>query len=276
MSERGVFAVDRGIFDHSVFAREPFTQREAWIWLIAEAAYKPRTKRSDGKVISLQRGQLCHSIRFMADAWQWSKSRVDRFLDLLANQDMIRRDTGTRTPILTICNYDEYQRVALPSRDNSGTTGGTTPGQERDKLEDRENIKLGGGDERAQRSREIVAKCQEAAGDSLHPTGAAAMGVISDVLGWLDNGADLDEDVVPALRAAAARMRPGSLHSFAIVRERVAESVERRKRGLPVVDLVQPRAPPARARNTRSLIDGLDEIERRFSDVPPAYPRLAG
>ncbi len=30
-------------------------------------------------------------------------------------------------------------------------------------------------------------------------------------------------------------------------------------------------------RNTRSLIDGLDEIERRFSDVPPAaYPRLAG
>lgn len=83
MSERGVFAVDRGIFDHSVFAREPFTQREAWIWLIAEAAYKPRTKRSDGKVISLERGQLCHSIRFMAEAWQWSKSRVDRFLDVL-------------------------------------------------------------------------------------------------------------------------------------------------------------------------------------------------
>jgi len=52
MSERGVFAVDRGIFDHSVFAREPFTQCEAWIWLIAEAAYKPRTKRSDGKIIN--------------------------------------------------------------------------------------------------------------------------------------------------------------------------------------------------------------------------------
>lgn len=141
MSERGVFAVDRGIFDHSVFAREPFTQREAWIWLIAEAAYKPRTKRSDGKIINLQRGQLCHSIRFMAEAWQWSKSRVDRFLDVLGNQDMIRRDTGTRTPILTICKYDEYQRVSLPDRDNIGTTSGTTAGQERDKLEDIKNTK---------------------------------------------------------------------------------------------------------------------------------------
>lgn len=37
------------------------------------------------------------------------------------------------------------------------------------------------------------------------------------------------------------------------------------------------RSPPTIARNNRSLIDGLDEIERRFSDVPaPTYPRLAG
>jgi hypothetical protein len=141
LSERGVFAVDRGIFDHSVFAREPFTQREAWIWLIAEAAYKPRTKRADGKVISLQRGQLCHALRFMAEAWQWSKSRVDRFLDMIEKQDMIRRESGTRTPVITICKYDEYQRVSLPDRDNSGTTTGTTAGQQRDKLEDIETIK---------------------------------------------------------------------------------------------------------------------------------------
>jgi uncharacterized protein YdaU (DUF1376 family) len=39
-----------------------------------------------------------------------------------------------------------------------------------------------------------------------------------------------------------------------------------------------PRGPPFReARNNRSLIDGLDEIQRRFPDVPePGYPRLAG
>ncbi|MBN9453236.1 MAG: hypothetical protein J0I42_14910 [Bosea sp.] len=142
MSERGVFAVDRGIFEHPAFQREPFTQREAWLWLVAEAAFKERSKRADGKVIHLQRGQLCHSIRFMAEAWQWSKSRVDRFLTMLENRDMLRSEIGTRIPIITICNYCEYQRVSLPERDKSGTTSGTRAGQERDKLEDTENTEI--------------------------------------------------------------------------------------------------------------------------------------
>ncbi len=35
-------------------------------------------------------------------------------------------------------------------------------------------------------------------------------------------------------------------------------------------------APPGKAlRNNRSMLDGLDEIERRFADERPAYPRLA-
>jgi hypothetical protein len=142
VSERGVFAVDRGIFEHPAFQREPFTQREAWLWLVSEAAFKERSKRADGKVINLQRGQLCHSIRFMAEAWQWSKSRVDRFLTMLENRDMLRSETGTRTPIITICNYSEYQRVSLPERDKSGTTSGTRAGQERDKLESTENTEI--------------------------------------------------------------------------------------------------------------------------------------
>jgi len=32
----GFFAVDRGIFDNPSFAAEPFTQREAWMWLVAQ------------------------------------------------------------------------------------------------------------------------------------------------------------------------------------------------------------------------------------------------
>lgn len=138
MSERGVFAVDRGIFTDPDFAHEPFTEREAFLWLVSEAAWKPHGKRADGKVVDLKRGQLVHAVRFMAEAWQWSKSRVDRFLDRLENRDMIKRDRGTRTPIITICKYDAFQRVSLPDRDNSGTTAGTSAGQQRDKLEDRE------------------------------------------------------------------------------------------------------------------------------------------
>jgi hypothetical protein len=123
MSGRGVFAVDRGIWSNPAFADEPFTEREAFMWLVGEAAWKSYCKRADGKLVNLRRGELCHAVRFMAAAWGWSKSRVDRFLDRLENRDMIARDHGTRTPVLTISNYDTYQRVALPEqqRDNGGT-----------------------------------------------------------------------------------------------------------------------------------------------------------
>jgi hypothetical protein len=46
----GTFNVARGVFDHPVFAPEPFTEREAWLWLIAEAQWKPVRKRvRDGR-----------------------------------------------------------------------------------------------------------------------------------------------------------------------------------------------------------------------------------
>ncbi len=37
MSSKGVFGVDRDVFDNPVFKKEPFTEREAWIWLNARS-----------------------------------------------------------------------------------------------------------------------------------------------------------------------------------------------------------------------------------------------
>ncbi|WP_141339717.1 hypothetical protein [Bradyrhizobium sp. USDA 3458] len=143
MSERGVFAVDRGIWDHPMFPDEPFTEREAWQWLIGEASFKPRTRNIGGKVIPLDRGQLAASIRFMAERWTWSKSKVERFLKRLKTETMIETASGTGLLVITICNYDKYQRVSLPDRDEEQDSNrdarGTATGQQRDKREDTEN-----------------------------------------------------------------------------------------------------------------------------------------
>lgn len=142
MSERGVFAVDRGIWDHPIFADEPLTEREAWTWLIAEASFKPRARNVGGKIVRLERGQLAASVRFMGDKWQWSKSRVDRFLKRLKTETMIETDAGTGLLIITINNYNKFQRVSLPDgdsvRDDERDTRGTVAGQQRDKTEDTE------------------------------------------------------------------------------------------------------------------------------------------
>lgn len=140
MSERGVVAIDRGIFDHECFQDEPFTEREAWVWLIAEAAWKPRTRRVGSQTIALDRGQLVGSVRFMAERWGWSKSRVARFLDRLEHGDMISADCGTGISVITIRNYNTYQRVSLPDETQTGTQTGTIVGQSWDKREDIKNI----------------------------------------------------------------------------------------------------------------------------------------
>jgi len=114
VSERGVFAVDRGIWDHPSFANEPLTEREAWQWLIGEASFKDRTKRIGSVVLALSRGQVGASLRFMADKWQWSEPRVHRFLKRLKTDAMIDASTDAGITVITVCNYNKYQRVSLP------------------------------------------------------------------------------------------------------------------------------------------------------------------
>ena len=70
---RGHYKMERGWLKHEVFSGEPFGRRSAWIWLIEEAAFAPRQKMVGGTIITLERGQLCHPYRFLAEAWGWKK-----------------------------------------------------------------------------------------------------------------------------------------------------------------------------------------------------------
>lgn len=129
----GTVNIARSIFHDAAFKDQPFTEREAFMWMVMEASWKDREKRIDNKVVSLKRGQLAASIRFMAEAWSWQKSTVDRFLKRLENRDMIGTDSGTGVNVITICKYNEYQGGETDSgtaknekRDSSGTAAGQT------------------------------------------------------------------------------------------------------------------------------------------------------
>lgn len=139
MSERGVFAVDRGIWDHPSFADEPLTEREAWAWLIGEASFKARTKRVGSSVVELDRGQVAASLRFMADKWQWKEPRVRRFLKRLKTDAMIDAATDAGITVITICNYNKYQRVSLPKDAATDAPVDAATTQQRRKVEDTED-----------------------------------------------------------------------------------------------------------------------------------------
>jgi hypothetical protein len=136
MSERGVFAVDRGIWAHYLLgSKDAFSRREAWLWLVSEAAWKPHRRRLAGRTLELQRGQLAASLRFVAEKWSWAEPRVRRFLRQIQSEGMIDVTTDAGVTVITICKYSKYQRVSLPN--DASTDAAST--QERRKVEHTES-----------------------------------------------------------------------------------------------------------------------------------------
>lgn len=124
----GTVNISRCIWEDTAFKAQPFTEREAFMWLVMEASWKAREKRVGTVAVKLERGQLATSIRFMAAAWSWQKSTVDRFLKRLENRDMIGTASGTGVTVITICKYNEYQGGDR----QSGTPPAVKSGQQRD------------------------------------------------------------------------------------------------------------------------------------------------
>jgi hypothetical protein len=146
MSERGVFAVDRGIWSDPDFADEKFSEREAFLWLVGEAAWRPVRVRVGSATIDLARGQCAFSTRFMAEKWKWSEARVRRYLGRLREAGIIDAAADARATHVTIRKYDRFQRVSLPT--DAGNDGNAThlrrtadapATRQRRKEEDREN-----------------------------------------------------------------------------------------------------------------------------------------
>lgn len=129
----GTVNIARSLFADEAFKDQPYTEREAFMWMVMEASWKDRVKRVGVAVVELKRGQLAASVRFMADAWGWEKSTVDRFLKRLEKRDMIGTDIGTGINVITIRKYNDYQGRDTSSgteknekRDSSGTAAGQT------------------------------------------------------------------------------------------------------------------------------------------------------
>lgn len=112
----GYIKIDRSILYHPALQKrgQEFCEKGAFMWLLLEASFIDRVYRIKDKTIFLKRGQLCCSLTYMAEAWGWDKSKVQRFLDKLKKFSTISTDTPNDTPadtpdILTICHYDKYQ-----------------------------------------------------------------------------------------------------------------------------------------------------------------------
>lgn len=99
--------------------------------MIASACFKSVDVIHSGKRITLQRGQLSFSVRFLAQKWGWDIGKVQRFLSLLKTDTMIDTKNDTGQLIVTICNYEIYQSPEKKSDTLIDTPNDTEVIQER-------------------------------------------------------------------------------------------------------------------------------------------------
>lgn len=125
----------RSRFAHPLFKNQKFCRGYAWDWLCDHAAYKPVEIEVKGRIVNLERGQLCYSIRYLAEAWNWDKAAVDRFLRRLKTETMIETHTETGQTIITICNYETFNKPERNTETDAETATETGARQERDRSE---------------------------------------------------------------------------------------------------------------------------------------------
>ena len=104
--------------------KRPFTQLEAWIWLISKASYQDHVVGE----VAVKRGQVLTSIEQLSEIWRRDRKTVRRWVKNMQKNEEVRSERGRSWSLITICGYDEYQGDGTPNGTPKGTSYGTPDG----------------------------------------------------------------------------------------------------------------------------------------------------
>lgn len=117
---KGWIKVERDITDLPLWTHEKkFDDRSAFIDLLlmanyADRKFKPRKTRL---TITVHAGEIFTSMEKLARRWGWSEGKVDRYLDMLVDDNIVRVKRTTYGTIITLVKYG---RSGNSRTDNEG------------------------------------------------------------------------------------------------------------------------------------------------------------
>ena len=121
MTNNGYIKIYKKIFKSPIFRPQIMSEREAFIWMIANAAFVKNKGRFGNFLIELERGQLVGGSDYLSDIFMWNPSRVRRYIKRLQKDEMIDVQTDEGITIISIRNYNDYQ-FPVETTDNQPTT----------------------------------------------------------------------------------------------------------------------------------------------------------
>lgn len=106
----GWIKIHRCITNHWIYTENRvYSKFEAWLDILLTVNFADAQVLIKGKLYNVKRGQSILSMDSWANRWNWDKSKVRRFFNLLQKDKMIEIKTDTITTQLTVCNYESYQ-----------------------------------------------------------------------------------------------------------------------------------------------------------------------
>lgn len=104
----GWIKINRKIVEHWLW--QDAERLKWWLDLLFMASWEDKKVSHDTHLFTLHRGQLIASISFLSDRWGKSNPTIIKYLKMLENDGMIKRETLYRySTVITICKYEDYQ-----------------------------------------------------------------------------------------------------------------------------------------------------------------------
>jgi hypothetical protein len=282
--------------------RGSYSRGEAWQSLLFQAQYAPGEVENKGRTILLDRGQLMGGLQHLAEKWNWTIETVRWFVKKLEQASMAltaepvfkenrsslsrpihpKRDTSLRhntVRILTICNYSIYQTaMELDNMLHTKPNPKPTPSepQESNKETNKQTTTLSAGtpfvktrESLNRLESQLLDACNGAAAD---PAAAPKILSMAEPLRWMEQGCDLELDIIPTIRSRAHKMPPRSVKSWEYFTQAIADAKASRMAPMPA-GAVRQQAPARDWQKERETARASDYISRIV--VPATRPRPA-
>ena len=124
--EYGFVRLSRKFFEHTYWKQKrSLSFAEAWLDLIQMARFdvNPLTKLlACGREITIYRGEIHASLRYLAERWSWSVDKTRKFVGRCIKKKEISRRYVQGETVLTLCSYALYNPVANTGQHDSRYT----------------------------------------------------------------------------------------------------------------------------------------------------------
>lgn len=106
----GWVSIHRKMMEKRSYFSEPFCRNMAWVDMILLANHEKNWFRCRGVKVEVLRGQIGFGLDELAKRWKWSRGKVERFMKELEDDEQIVRQKSNVTTLITIVNYNQYQK----------------------------------------------------------------------------------------------------------------------------------------------------------------------